>query len=319
MHKPARIRHPHPRRILVIKLGALGDFVQAVGPMRAIRAHHRDAHITLLTTPPLESLGRACGLFDDIIALPRPGKLDIPAWLTLRAALLRGHYARVYDLQNNDRTALYLRLFPQAVRPDWVGAAPGAAIRNNTIERTAGSAFAGHVQTLAMAGVTGVTVDDLSWMTAEHTFDDLRAPYILLVPGASPGRDDKRWPREHYAAIARMMNTRGFQSVIIGAADEGQTARAICAAEPAALDLTGRTALGDIPALARGAAAAIGNDTGPMHMIAPTGCPALVLFSGASDPARHAPLGAAVHVMRQNDIAAITADAAWDMLQKIVR
>ncbi len=319
MQNPARIRHPQPRRILVIKLGALGDFVQSVGPMRAIRQHHRDAHITLLTTPPFESLGRACGLFDDIIARPRPGKFDIPAWLTLRAALLRGHYARVYDLQNNDRTALYLRLFPHATRPDWVGAAPGAAIRNNSIERTAGSAFAGHVQTLALAGVTDVTMDDLSWMVAEHSFDDLRPPYILLVPGTSPGREGKRWPREQYAAIARVINAGGFQPVIIGAADEGETARIIRMAEPAAIDLTGRTALGDIPALARGAAAAIGNDTGPMHMIAPTGCPLLVLFSGASDPARHAPLGRAVHVLRQNEIAAITMDAAWDILQKIVR
>ena len=38
-------------RILVIKLGALGDVVQALGPMAAIRRHHADAHITALTAP----------------------------------------------------------------------------------------------------------------------------------------------------------------------------------------------------------------------------------------------------------------------------
>ncbi|MEP0337122.1 MAG: lipopolysaccharide heptosyltransferase family protein, partial [Alphaproteobacteria bacterium] len=42
-----------PRRnILVIKLSALGDFVQALGPMQAIRAHHPGARVDLLTTPP---------------------------------------------------------------------------------------------------------------------------------------------------------------------------------------------------------------------------------------------------------------------------
>ncbi len=46
-------------RILVIKLGALGDFVQALGPAAAIRRHHRDAEITLLTTAPYAELGRA--------------------------------------------------------------------------------------------------------------------------------------------------------------------------------------------------------------------------------------------------------------------
>ena len=43
--------------ILVIKLGALGDFVQAMGPAAATRAHHRDAEITLLTTAPYAELG----------------------------------------------------------------------------------------------------------------------------------------------------------------------------------------------------------------------------------------------------------------------
>ncbi|HAK62204.1 MAG TPA: ADP-heptose--LPS heptosyltransferase, partial [Alphaproteobacteria bacterium] len=40
------------QRILVIKLGALGDFILAMGPFKAIRHHHAGAHITLLTTPP---------------------------------------------------------------------------------------------------------------------------------------------------------------------------------------------------------------------------------------------------------------------------
>src|SRR6266568_4059670 len=69
----ARSRSPHPEpprsgeskdrapvpRILVIKLGALGDFVQALGPAAAIRAHHPEAAITLLTTAPFAELARA--------------------------------------------------------------------------------------------------------------------------------------------------------------------------------------------------------------------------------------------------------------------
>ena len=45
-------------RILIIKLGALGDFAQAFGPFAAIRAHHPAAEITLLTTPPFAPLAR---------------------------------------------------------------------------------------------------------------------------------------------------------------------------------------------------------------------------------------------------------------------
>jgi ADP-heptose:LPS heptosyltransferase len=53
-------------RILVIKLSALGDFIQASGPMKALRAHHPDAHITLLTTDPYVAMGQATGWFDEV-------------------------------------------------------------------------------------------------------------------------------------------------------------------------------------------------------------------------------------------------------------
>ena len=53
-------------RLLVIKLGALGDFVQAMGPAAAIRAHHPDAEITLLTTAPFAELARAAPYFDRV-------------------------------------------------------------------------------------------------------------------------------------------------------------------------------------------------------------------------------------------------------------
>src|SRR3546814_19492473 len=51
-------------RILVIKLGALGDFVQALAPMHAIRKHPGAAHLTLLTTRPYDELARASDWFD---------------------------------------------------------------------------------------------------------------------------------------------------------------------------------------------------------------------------------------------------------------
>lgn len=293
--------------ILVIKLGALGDFVQAFGPMAAIRKHHAEGRITLLTTAPFESLARASNYFDDIILDIRPKWHDIGGWLRLRKRLNDGHYTRVYDLQNNDRTAFYLKLF--GTKPEWVGAAPGASHRNTSPLRTAGKAFDGHVQTLSMASVTPVVLDNLSWVKPTHDYSHITKPYVLLVIGASSQHPEKRWP--HYADFCAMLAAKNLTPVIVGGTEEQDIAEKICARLPAALNLTGKTSLMDLPALARGALAAVGNDTGPMHFIAPTGCPSLVLFSGKSNPVRHAPIGARVTTLQKNNLENLEAAKVW--------
>jgi ADP-heptose:LPS heptosyltransferase len=296
-----------PADILVIKLGALGDFVQAFGPMAAIRKHHTGDNITLLTTAPFESLACASGYFDRIILDKRPKWHDLAGWISLRKKLNGGNYFRVYDLQNNDRTAFYLKLFK--IRPEWVGAAPGASHRNTSSYRTAGKAFDGHVQTLALAGIDDVAVDTLSWMKPNHNYAELPKPYVLLIVGASPQHPQKRWP--YYAEFSILLAKNGFTPVIIGGVAEKSIADNIAAIEPTIIDLTGQTSLTDLPSLARGAAACIGNDTGPMHFIAPTGCRSLVLFSGKSNPIRHAPLGEHVVTLQQNDLKKLEPQTVW--------
>jgi len=61
--------------------------------------------------------------------------------------------------------------------------------------------------------------------------------------------------------------------------------------------------------LARNAAGAVGNDTGPTHMAAAADCPTVVLFSGASDPALTAPRGLSVEVLRQQNLANLSIES----------
>lgn len=295
------------RNILVIKLGALGDFIQALGPMAAIREHHRQDRVTLLTTAPFESLARASGYFDDVLIDARPRWHDVGGWLSLRRALNAGKFARVYDLQNNDRTAFYLKLF--APRPEWVGAARGASHRNDSPERTAGRAFEGHVQTLSLAGIKNVVPDTLQWMQAGQDIPALPKPYVLLVIGAAPQHPEKRWP--HYAAFCNELLQRGYTPVLVGGTAEQQAAEEITQHVAGVVSLAGKTSLFDLPALAAGAAGAVGNDTGPMHLIAPTGCKSLVLFSGKTNPKKHGPLGPAVMTLQKESLADLQVDDVW--------
>jgi ADP-heptose:LPS heptosyltransferase len=284
--------------ILVIKLGALGDFIQALGPMAAIRHHHPQARVTLLTTKPFEGFARQTNYFDDIWIDERPKLFNISGWLALKDKLDAARFTRVYDLQNNNRTSFYLKLFQR--KPEWVGAAWGASHRNNSPSRTAGHAFEGHVQTLALAGIKDIKPDTLEWMQANISSFPLKKPYVLLVPGSAPDRPQKRWPAEYYARLALMLMQWGYQPVIIGTASDEDAVKKILQSCPQALDLCGQTTLAQVATLARGAAVAIGNDTGPMHLIAATSCPCLVLFSRESDPAKHAPQGGKVHILQKD-------------------
>lgn len=299
-------------RILVIKLGAFGDFIQALGPMAAIRGHHPRARITLLTTKPFVALATESGYVDDIWIDPRPSWAAINKIMAFRAQLRGGNFTRVYDLQNNDRTGFYFRLFGRAARPEWVGAVRGASHRNASPERIAGHAFDGHVQTLALAGIGDVRVDTLDWVRADAAKFNLTCPYVLLVPGSAPNRPEKRWPAPRYGELAQRLSAQGYTPVVIGTTAEseaGATIRGLC---PAAINLCGRTTILELVPLARAAAGAIGNDTGPMHIIAPTGCPSLVLFSAHSNPLRHAPRGERVRTLQQNNLDDLTVDAVME-------
>ncbi|MDH5721780.1 MAG: glycosyltransferase family 9 protein [Alphaproteobacteria bacterium] len=302
-------------KILVIKLSALGDFMQALGAMKAIRQHHEHAHITLMTTKAFESLAEKSGYFDEIILDQRPGLLNLKGWLDLRKRLMGGGFARVYDLQNSDRTALYFKLLPQKKKPEWVGAVRGASHANLLPERTKGHAFDGHVMTLGKAGIENVEVDNLRWIREDVSRFGLKeGAYMLCVAGCSPRHPQKRWSAENYAQVLNYLQEQGIQTVLLGTQADRAVTSEIKKLSPDSLDLTDQTSLFQIITLAQGAKFALGNDTGPMHMIAPTGCPSLVLFSGYSNPVRHKPLGKAVEILKKDNLDDLTVD---DIIKKV--
>lgn len=317
MSKTLVERSSESRNILVIKLGALGDFIQATGPMRAIRQHHPDAKITLLTTKPFVAIAQKSGYFDDIWVDERPRAFQFKAWKAQKLKFNSGGFSRVYDLQNNDRTGVYFKLFHP--KPEWVGVARGASHRNTSPERTAGHAFEGHAQTLKLAGIENIEIDPLEWAKGDISKFDLKKPFIILAAGSAPDRKEKRWPAEKYGALAKKLCEIGYQPVLIGTMaeiDVNHTIRTIC---PDVLDLTAKTQLFDIVELGRSAAAAIGNDTGPMHMIAPTACPCLVLFSRHSNPKRHVPKGQNVSLIYKEDIAELDGETVLVGLNDLIK
>jgi len=270
--------------ILVIRLGAFGDFIQSFAPFAAIRAHHAGDRISLLTTAPFADLARLAPWFDTIVLDERPGFWNVVGVSRLKRRL-RG-FDLVYDLQTSARSARYFRL---AGRPRWSGVAPGCALPHANPRRDFLHTRERQREQLEMAGIRVFPPPDLAWLSAGAKPGRIPAPYAVLAPGAAPHRPAKRWPVRRFGEIAALLAVRGMTPVVIGSAQEAPLAATIRVRAPQAIDLAGRTALADLGPVLAGAACVIGNDTGPMHLATALGRPAIVLFSGASDPRLTAP------------------------------
>ncbi|WP_404382917.1 glycosyltransferase family 9 protein [Caenispirillum salinarum] len=304
MPSSASSAQPAPRRILLIKLGAFGDFIVALAHMKAVRDAHPDAHITLLTTPAFAGMGRACGLFDAVRDDGRPKGFG--GQLALARDLRRQRFDRVYDLQRNDRTKLMFHVM-RLGRPglEWNGIFKGASHSLPDPREPRRHAAVRYTDQLAAAGITAVPPQsDLSFLDGDLSGLGLPdGPLVLMVPGGAPQRPAKRAPSALFIAAARHALETGATPVLIGTDKEADALDAITGAVPEAVSLRGRTDFGQLAALARRARAAIGNDTGPMHLIAVAGCPSVVLFSRESDPVECRPWAMRVETLQRDDLA----------------
>ncbi|MEZ5938186.1 MAG: glycosyltransferase family 9 protein [Hyphomonadaceae bacterium] len=285
------------KRVLVIKLGALGDFIQALAAMKVVRATHPSARITLLTTPPLEAFAKACPYFDVVEADGRPRDLKGKADLIRR--LRSASYDMVYDFQNNNRTAQYFAGL-SGKKPLWSGAAQGASHMHRNPNRAAMHNFDRLTEQLLHAGLKPKPPGDPSgWIIGEDLSPDLRwirpafrdpprlqpeffglyGPYALLIPGSSPEHPEKRWSADRFIALAKWFAEGGVTPAVIGGKAEGEIGNQMVRAEPRVKNLVGRTDLFQLATLAERALVAVGGDTGPMHMAAAAKAPCVCLFA----------------------------------------
>lgn len=281
------------KKILVIKHSALGDFVLSLGPFKAIRDHHPNDEITLLTTKAFKDLAEATCLFNDIWIDTKPKFIQIKDILRLRKRILSKNFDRIYDLQTSGRSSLYYKFFISFLKnktPEWNGIAKGCShpqlnpdrVNMHTIER--------HKDQLKYINIHKVPPTYIDWMSnAKPSFNKLNLPYFIIVPGGSAHREEKRWSLSSYKEISSLLSKKGYDIVIVGTDQENSLAKQIQSDVPKAINLCGKTNIIDLFHLGLNAEGAIGNDTGPMHIFALTDCPTLTLFSEFSDPVKCRP------------------------------
>lgn len=283
--------------ILIIKLGALGDVVMATPLIEAIRQHHRDATCHLLTTPAYASIFAAWPKLE-VTALPRRGWRNMLHVLRFVRSL---DCAAIYDLQGNDRSALWCAASGARIR---VGNHTRFPYTHHPREPWTGQThiFTRMREVLAAAGITAVgdvpclplteagKLHVRQWR-AEHEL--AAGNFALLHAGASAARGEKRWP--YFAALGRRLCETGVTPVWIGAAAEREDNGKLCE-RAGGIDAAGEFSITELAELGRGARFAVTNDSGPMHVLAAAAIPVFGLF-GPSDWRRNHALGQGENVI----------------------
>ncbi len=145
-------------------------------------------------------------------------------------------------------------------------------------------------------------VDDTRLPALQQRFElDRDKPVLALCPGAEFG-PAKRWPEQHYAAVAKEKIAQGWQVWLLGSAKDQPVAEDIRALLPedqrdSARNLAGITQLEDAIDLLAAADAVVSNDSGLMHIAAALNRPLVVVY-GSTSPKFTPPLSKRVAILQ---------------------
>lgn len=262
-----------PRRILVVKHGAFGDLLQAEGVLYDVRLFFRDASIVLLTQPAYQTMMQRCPHIDAVLTDQRCPLWKLSEIRKLRKQLNDGKFELVIDLQNSQRTRLYRRLL--LPNTEWIQRpASGKPV----------SGLQGQIDMLQLSGieVKHSRRPDLSWLADDMepwlAQRAIQPGFVLLLPGCSASRPEKRWP--FFSQLAKELEARAEKVVTVLGPDEQDLADAFKGSLLSGLN--GHQLAGVI----QQAGFVIGNDSGPSHLAAHLGKSGMALFGPHTCAAR---------------------------------
>jgi heptosyltransferase I len=325
------------RRILLIKLSAVGDVVQTIPLLNALRRRYPSAQIDWLVTPAIADLLRHNPAISNVIEFAREDwsrpRTPTPYvnYARLASKLRASMYDLVLDVHGQFRTAVFVlasgapvrigfdrprkgvwdaspRHFPEEARKHaWQGAREGSWLAYThhipvpTLDIHAVDRY------LSVGPMLGLEAGppDFSFPippAASESVDALLrdralAGAPLLLMAPGTIWETKHWGTEKFAEVARHFLHRGFAVALMGSRRERVVCEEVARLAPGAVDIAGETTLTELAALIRRSTISVTNDSGPMHFAVALGRPVVSIF-GPTDPIWIGPYGRAGAVLR---------------------
>jgi lipopolysaccharide heptosyltransferase I len=311
------------RKILLIKLSAMGDVVHTFPVLNKLRQRYPSARLDWLVTPGIGELLADNPAISNVIEFQRD------EWSTpwraapyvsaarLVAKLRSAEYDLVLDLQGQFRSAAFAFASGAPVRigfdkpradrwktlsrkiPDeakkhaWQGAREGSYLAYThhiavpTLDVHPVDRYLGIAPMLGL----GDAAPDFSFPIppeATTRIDGLLDYYDIgkaRLIAIAPGTnwDTKQWRSDGFVEVARHFLQKGCAVILMGSQRERALCEAVAASAPGAVNLAGETTLPELAALIRRAAVCVTNDSGPLHLAVALDRAAVSVF-GPTDP-----------------------------------
>ncbi len=289
------------KRILIIKFGGLGDIFLSLCAIYSIVSHHKKK-VVLLTENPYHQILIKSKWFEEIVVMKRSffyffDKIQIKKKLDISS------FDCVYDLQTSKRSSSYLSLFFKlGIKTSGIG--NYASFNHTNTQRDKMHTLDRQREQLEISSIKYLKKIDLKWLFKSKRIDFTHeTKYSLIVPGGSKKRKNKRIPFEVFNQIIKILLGKKIIPILIGSSDDKEICSNLENIHPNVKNLCTKTDIFDIAKLSENSIISIGNDTGPMHVIANGNMPTFVFFTKYSDPKLCAPVGKNVKIFNyENNI-----------------
>jgi heptosyltransferase-1 len=320
---PDDLRSRDFRKILLIKLSAVGDVVHTFPVLNKLKRRYPAARLDWLVTPGIAELLAHNPAISNVIEFARDERsapwrvAPFVAAARLVAQLRAVEYDLVIDLQGQLRSAFFAFTSGAPVR---IGFDKPRADIWKTLARKIPDEARKHAWQGAREGSWLAYTDFIALPTLDiHPverylgigpmlgLDDGPADFSFPIPPEARARIDalvdyyeiakakllvmapgtnwetKEWRREAFAEVARHFMKNGFAVTLIGSERERTLCDDVAKLAPGAINLTGETTLSELAALIFRATMCVTNDSGPMHLAVALGRPVVSIF-GPTDP-----------------------------------
>jgi heptosyltransferase I len=268
-------------RILVVRLGAMGDIIHTLPAVASVKQSFPQCHLAWAVEERWMPLLEGNPFIDERISVRRR---NLPNFLALRKRLRSKQFDIAIDFQGLIKSAITANL----ARPDSIHGFHRSQARESLAALFYSSATkttATHVvdQYIELAAGAGATAIARSFFIPEGKPEGTLPAGDFVLANPLAGWGGKQWPLESYLQLAKRLDLPLVLNV------------------PQAIDAPGvHVHVSGIPGLihaTRRAAAVIGVDSGPLHLAAALGKPGVAIF-GPTDPARNGPYGGSLFVLR---------------------